>query len=348
MTNKRIRFYATAYSREEAETKAKELLEQLPKKEGILYHYTTREEAYRVGETEENFFVSLVPTGELYRPSNSLQTFPSVVANHTKRIKEGRYELYLCLYDRLPFFIKHLEGMERILAILKPTPRPVEALPVEAINTPEGRKTLDATISRFEPYEEKSEASELLQSVEQELKIYTLYDNFNEYSLEEIKEGLETGDYDGGIGDGQSVLSEVTGETYKTEEEYLTALSNLCGVEAVEQHRKQVVHGYRFYKALHFLQYVEYRLRQTENYLTVEAELPELEQKYGIKAEDYTEIGISREALLSTALYRYLREYLNHRAHFNGVTDSRIADYLNAPLNVIRRLQDDTAIVADL
>lgn len=338
MTNKRIQFYATAYSREEAETKAKELLEQLPKKEGILYHYTTREEAYRVGETEENFFVSLVPTGELYRPSNSLQTFPSVVANHTKRIKEGRYELYLCLYDRLPFFIKHLEGMERILAILKPTPRPVEALPVEAINTPEGRKTLDATISRFEPYEEKSEASELLQSVEQELKIYTLYDNFNEYSLEEIKEGLETGDYDGGIGDGQLILSEATGETYKTEEEYLNALATICGEDAVEQHRERLSNGFRFYKALFFLQYIEYRLLQTEDYALVEAELPTLVERYVIKEEDLQAVGESMDTILRHALNRYLQIYLNFRQFYNGMTDSRVAEYLNAPLKLIQEL----------
>lgn len=338
MTNKRIRFYATAHSREEAETRAKELLEQLPKKEGILYHYTTREEAYRVGETEESFFVSLVPNGELYRPSNSLQTFPSVVANHTKRIKEGRYELYLCLYDRLPFYLKHLEAMERVLATLRPIPRPVEALPVEAINTPEGRKTLDAILCQYYNEGEKSEASELLKYVEQEYKVYTLYDDFNELSLEDIKQGLETGDYDGGVRDGQLILSECTGETYKTEEEYFHALAKICREDTVEQHKEKLSNGFRFYKALHFLQYVEYRLRQTEDYSLVEAELPTLVERYVLRDEDLKAVGLNMDTILRHALKQYLQHYFNLRAHYNGMTDKRVAEYLNAPLSLIQEL----------
>ena len=347
MTEKSIRFYDRASTFEEAKKKAKELLKQFPKEELTLYYNFEQEQGkrgYLLGKVAHTDRVTSTPTDVVRKyPTALVQAFREEAEGEA-----GNYSIYVSLYDRLPFYYRYSNEVAVLVRVLQPTPKPTELIDVEAINTPEGRKRLDAYLSHTEIAEEISEEAEALQAVEQELKIYALYDNFGELSLMELKEAIDSGEYDGGIGDGQSVLSEVTGETYKTEEEYLTALSNLCGVEAVEQHRKQVVHGYRFYKALHFLQYVEYRLRQTENYLTVEAELPELEQKYGIKAEDYTEIGISREALLSTALYRYLREYLNHRAHFNGVTDSRIADYLNAPLNVIRRLQDDTAIVADL
>lgn len=347
MTNKSIRFYERASTFEEAKKKAKKLLQQFPEEESTMYYY------YDLAQGEKGYLLGKVAhtDRETSTPTDVVRRYPTALVQALREGAEGEagnYSIYVSLYDRLPFYYKHSNEVAVLARVLQPTPKPTEVIDVEAINTPDGRKRLDAYLSHTEINEEMSEEAETLQTVEQELKIYALYDNFGELSLMELKEAIDSGEYDGGIGDGQSALSEVTGETYKTEEEYLTALSNLCGVEAVEQHRKEIVHGYRFYKALHFLQYVEYRLRQTENYATVEAELPELEQKYGIKAEDYKEIGISREALLSTALYRYLREYLNFRPHFNGITDIRVAEYLNAPLNVIRRLQDDTAIVADL
>lgn len=339
MSRKNIQFYGTASTREDAVEKAKELLKQVPSEEGEL-HYHIEVEGTHSEKGELTFFVVRCKASDFNRHNDDslIRLYPSALAMK----RENTYSIYLCIYDRLPFYFKHSETLDVLLSFWSPIPKPVDNITVEDMNTPEGRRAMDAIFTKGQANTEPSDTSEALQYAEQELKIYALYDNFGELSLEEVIQALETGQYDGGVTDLQEALSEVTGKAYKTEEEYLNALAELCGADAVEQHREKVVHGYRFYKALYFLHYVEYRLRMTEDYSLVEAELPELEERYGMKEEYYKEIGLNREHFLLNVLYHYLQPYVTFTDFFGGMTDTRVAEYLKAPIELIRQLGTDT------
>ena len=299
-------------------------------------------------DTDGNTFLwkhTLKEDGETFRTESG--EVPTVyVCEREKETshKEGAYWLYL-LFDssRLSFFARQLSAKEHLLPLVRPLVRPTETLSVEDVHTYQGRRTLRTYFDygRDEASPDKTlETLKRFQEAPPELKLYALFDSFGELSLLEVKEALEAGDYDGGTTDGELVLNLLTGETYETEKEYLSALSELCGADVVEKYQAELLKGYRFYSASYFVEYLEYTLRQLEDYALLKEQETELARQYKLEGESLSELGApTGYSALDVALARWLENEYGLPTLYEGVSPTRIAEYFRIPLEKLRDVQ---------
>lgn len=336
-----VQYREDAATKYEAEEKARKLLLQLlPAGESSFKLVSTDAK-----DTEGDFlFYSLALKR---KPDEDESNLPTV---YVYRIKEetssesGKYWLYLLPdKEQLPFYSKQLRSMQILLPFSAPLLKPDESLEVGAVHAPSGREKLETYFNFGETYptSKEREAVELLRTAPKEMKIYAFFDNFGEGTLQDVKDALDAGEYEGGTLDGELILALLTGKTYETEKKYLSALSELCGAEAVQKYKDELVHGYAFYSLSFYVRYLEYRLRQSEDFSALQQEEPELRREYGFK-EKYLDEMQGDATALELALARYLSGYTEARSLYAGVTLARIADYIGAPLETVRKAISST------
>ena len=322
-----IIYKGTANTKEEAEALALSLLKPFMQEKGI-YKTITREymdgkQTVRLADAEDD---SIAP------PIVFISDFGG----------EGKvYKLYLVFdWDRLPFYYKYRNPViASLLPLFAPTIKPAEALPVEVVLTAEGEKKLRKAVYGWEEDTVlQRNIRRAQEETEESMRIYTLFDSFGELSSQEIKEGLEAGDYEGGIVDAEIVLNSLTGKTYRTETAYLKDLAAWAGAEAVEKYKTKILEDYRMYKTVRFMDYLHYMLLYTEDFSYVEAHYQEYASAVGYK-EEYAPVShIGEGTVLEAALHEYLQDYLDGRSFFEGLTEERVREYLNVPAPTYRRL----------
>jgi len=322
-----IIYKGTAHTKEEAEALTVSLLKPFMQEKGI-YKTITREymdgkQTVCLADAEDN---SIAP------PIVFISDFGG----------EGKvYKLYLVFdWDRLPFYYKYRNPVVvDMLPIFAPTIRPAEALPVEVVLTAEGTEKLRKAVYGWEADTVlQRNLRRVQEETEKSMRIYTLFDNFGELSPQEIKEEQESGEYEGGIVDAEIVLNSLTGKTYRTEKAYLKDLAAWAGAEAVEKYKTEILEGYRMYKTVRFMDYLQYMLLYTEDFSYVEGHYQEYASAVGYKEEYATVSYIGEGTVLEAALHEYLRDYLDERSLFDGLTEERVREYLHVPVSTYRRL----------
>lgn len=334
-----------ASTKSEAKEKADALLRQIYS--GDTNFTTIRSEA-EDGKGGFLFFTLSLNTGrEKYTPDEAIRKLPTVfVARGEAETSEspGRYWLYLLeSIDKLPYYVKQLTRLEVLLPYVMPVQRDDTPLSVEAMHTPDGRYFLEGILAGKECRQSLKEDVDLFQGAPKELKLYALFDNCGEMTLEEIRDELEAGTYDGGTRDGELILSASTGEKYDTLEKYIAKLSEICGADVVGRYRAKLEEGYNFYSVNAYIQYLEYRLRQTEDYELLSKEEPELAKRYGYQATALNGLRENKQTstALEIALAHYLKDYLDFRSLYDGLSYTRIADYMRIPASTIERVVID-------
>lgn len=294
------------------------------------------------------FFTLSLNTGrEEYTPDEAIRELPTVfVVRRDEDTSEssGLYLLYfLESIDKLPYYVKQLSRFEVLLPCVMPVQRDETPLSVEAMHTQGGRSFLEGRFSGGKYSDNLKEDVALFQGAPKELKLYALFYNFGDMTLEEIKEELEAGTYDGGTRDGELILSASTGEKYETLEKYIAKLSEICGADVVGKYRSKLEEGYNFYSVNAYIQYLEYRLLQTENYELLSEEEPELAKRYGYQATALNELRANKQTstALEIALAHYLEDYIKFRSLYDGLSYTRIADYMRIPASTIERVVTD-------
>jgi hypothetical protein len=327
---KQLNYRGTASTKEEAEALAYQLLQ--PFMDLTKERVTTVTREYADGRQEVRLATSAAEDGAeaLALPVVHILDFGG----------EGKhYKLYL-LFDlkRLPFYFQYQPSIVwTLLPLLQPTIKPEEALPVEVVLTADGARQLQRAL--YDSEETVLERHiQTAREAKKEERIYTLWDNFGELSPLEVKAELEAGDYEGGIGDAELILNAVTGKTYRTEKAYLKALAAWAGADAVEKYKEEILEGYRSYKALRFADFLHHSLLFTEDYSYVEAHYKEYASAVGYKEEYAPLAHIGDGTALDAALYMYLKDYLGVRQLFDGLTEDRVAEYLNAPASTLKKL----------
>lgn len=311
-------------------------------KELLLQNYPPKGD-YRLASTtteaEDSFCytLSLLPSHveEEITEDERLRTYPSALVQDISE-SSNSYRVYVYTYDRLPFYVKQIAMLPYTLPEIAPPLKPEAPLSVEVAHTAQGRAILNEDY--VETYNERVVA---FINTEKEDRIYTLFDCYGELTVEEIKKELDKGVLDFTFIDVEGIINNIEGKTYTSEKEHVARLSTLCGEEAVKRYLNNILIGYHFYKALYFVDYLEYMLRYTEDYGALAAQLTELKEAYGLK-EVELEI-ITQEAItpVEVALARYLYPYYEISDAFDGLTYKRIAEYLNAPHELIERLKID-------
>ena len=263
---------------------------------------------------------------------------PVVYLNKNEVGSESRYFLYLLENEeKLSFCVRCLFDFRIMLPSFRPLQKPTEPLTVEAMRTPRGYRQLEEYFNYGEPVDEHKEDVELFQETDKEKRIYSLFEDYGVLSLSDIEEEMEEGLYEGGTIDGEMILSEITGDTYETEEKYLEAVASFCGVEAVEKFKSQLVEGYRFYTVDRYLRYLEYRLRQTEDYAQLKEEEPELARRYGFKREYLDSLAdIGEASTVDVALAHVIDNYTSASHLYDGLSSQRIANYMKVPEKSMR------------
>ena len=342
-----IKYFAEAHSEEEVAEVALRLLRQTTKVGSS--DWTLNSE--KLTDSEGQVFswkYWLKPDEEAETDSKS-QARPTVYvttrkAETSEGAGDGDYWLYF-LYDsdKLSFCTRHLSRGEALFPLFRPLVRPTETLSVEAIHTLEGRRALRSYLNygEDEPSPDRTlEAVKRFQDAPPELKIYALFDDFGEMTLEEVKEELESGDYEGGEKDGELLLHVLTGKTYETEKKYLAELSKLCGAEVVKKYQDKLLSGYRFYSASYFVEYLDYTLRQLEDYTILREQEAELTKRYKLSAEALSELSRGKSAsALDYALARFLtNDYYSCPQAYEGLSPTRVAEYYRIPLEKLREL----------
>lgn len=343
---RQTKYFTTVTSEDGVALEAFRMLRQLCPAGSSDERYTLNSERH-VDTDGKTFFWkhTLKEDGQAFKTESG--EVPTVyVAEREKETsqKEGSYSLYL-LFDsnRLSFFASQLSAKEHLLPLVRPLVRPTDTLKVEDVHTLKGRRTLRSYFD-YGDYEESPdgtlEALKLFQDAPKELKLYALFDNFGELSLQEVKEALEAGDYDGGEKDGELVLHLLTGETYETEKKYLSALAELCGADVVEKYKDKLASGYRFYSASYFVEYLDYTLRQVEDYSILQKQEAELAKRYELEGESLSELGAPTGfSALDVALARWLENEYGLPTLYEGLSPTRIADYFRIPLDKLRDVQ---------
>lgn len=319
--------------KEEAKSEARLLLLQNYPPTGDFTLITGNTTSQEDGE-EIAFSLTLVPShveAEITEKER-IRNYPTALV---QRINDSdRYRVYVYTYDRLPFYAKQLVEPLYVLPVLAPALKPEAPLPVEAVHTAQGRELLDARYGATE-----DNIAEELITTDKDYRIYTLFDSMGG-TIEEVKAELDRGIFDGGVTDVERAIN-TEGNIYTTEKEHLTRLTTLCGATAVKKYKKEIVHSYRFYKALYFVEYLEYMLRLTEDYGAIAEKLPALQAEYGLTANEWEELTEENVTPAEAALSRYLTPYYSSMSLFEGLTYKRVAEYLNAPVELIQRLNVD-------
>ena len=343
-----LRYTGHASTKKEAEALAVSLLQQVVET-GSQYTVVTQEV---LGGNSER--VLLLPTEE--EPASPKTPYtPAVYIHGRKEEKDSLFWVYLLSdRDRLPFYYKYSPTTDVLLPLLRPIQKPEKALPVEAILTYEGAIELDALIKGDGGGDYASILEKSLNKVKEaanateELKAYSLFEDFGDWSLNDIKDALEEGDEDmGGIADA-SLLNGATGATYKTEKDFLKGLAGLVGKKAekvVEKYKDRLLSSYRFEKAYRFIDWLTLELVRTEDYRGVEAHYKEYASAIGYK-EEYTNALLRKEGkgaatALELALAKSLKGFIGFSSYFDGISDTRVAAYLNAPEDTIRKIYTD-------
>lgn len=261
---------------------------------------------------------------------------------------EEVYRLYLLFdEDRLPYYLKHVVDYHFFLPALQPTIKPEAPLPVEALLTYEGARQLDEAIDGGYLNEKGQEtpAEKYLRKAKEapkEKRIYAFFDDFGEMTLEEVKDALDAGDYDGAVIDAEATLSALTGKQLKTEKDYLSALADFAGKEEVEKYKEELLSSFRFCRAFRFVNFLQYELLRTEDYASVKAHYEEYASAIGYK-EEYVDTLLHKgtegtSTALDIALFKYLQHYVQLRTIYDGLSEDRLAEYLNAPKEAIRKV----------
>ena len=343
--SKKIIYRSNASTKKEAEAEAIRLLEQVVET-GERFQTVTKEYTNIHGESSDATVV-ILPSG-MDAPAEDT---PIVYIHRDKQEtpeKEGSYWLYL-LFDRkrLPFIYRCNSDLGELLGILRPTIRPEEPLPVEAILTKDGADTLEAALENFKDYTYSEETDAVLQEAKdapKELRIYAFFDSLGR-SLQEVKEDLEEGTFEVGAADGEIVLNTLTGKTFKTEKAYLKALGDFAGAVEVEKYKEQLLESYGWYKAYRFVHFLLYELLWTEDYSVVESKCKEYASAVGFK-EEYmkylTKGGEEYGSALEYALAIYMDKFLRLPFIFGGLNEMRMAEYMKIPKATLQKILTET------
>lgn len=321
-----MRYIARANTKSQAIEKAISLLRQFVPAGGVLNVETNE-------RSEDDTLVYMTVT------IKGREDSPVVYLNKNEVGSESRYFLYLLENEeKLSFCDRCLFDFRIMLPSFRPLQKPTEPLTVEAMRTPRGYRQLEEYFNYGEEVEVPAREDVLLfQETDKEKRIYSLFEDYGVLSLSDIEEEMEEGLYEGGTIDGEMILSEITGDTYETEEKYLEAVASFCGVEAVEKFKSQLVEGYRFNTVDRYLRYLEYRLRQTEDYAQLKEEEPELARRYGFKKEYLDSLeDIGGASTVDVALAHVMDIYTSASHLYDGLSSQRIADYMRVPAETMR------------
>lgn len=343
--SKRITYRSEASTRKEAEAEAIRLLEQVVETDKGFQ--TVTKDADNEADSADTTVV-LLPSG-MDAPAEDTP----IVYIHRQRKEtpeeSGIYWLYL-LFDRkrLPFIFRSISDLGFILAILRPTIRPENPLPVESILTKEGADELDAALEYVKGYGLYSESTDaVLQDAKdapQELRLYAFFDRLDR-SLQQVKSELEKGVFAEGTADGEIVLNTLTGKTYKTEKAYIKALGDFAGAVEVEKYKEQLLESYGWYKAYRFVRFLLYELLRTEDYDAVESHYKEYATTIGFK-EEYmkyiTKEGEKYGSAMEYALALYMDYFLRMPFIFGGLNEMRMAEYLKIPNATLQKIYTET------
>jgi len=345
--SKAIIYNETADSLEEAKTKARELLLQLLPADEDTYTIKEREATAKDGSALFHTF-SLVDGEETEAEARLWETdflnykAPTVCIWGEDGAKDGKgrsfYKLYL-YYDRerLPFYAKYLHEPRLTLPVTAPLLKPELELKPEDVHTPEGRRILDSYFDYGRGWELRNEdrAIQLIREAPEELRIYGFFENYYEDSLQDIERDLkEDVDSRGGL-DGEYILAVLTGKTHETEAEYRDALRELYGSGLVNKYQGELKASYKFYSTYYFVKYMEYLLRQKEDYSLLKEQEPELAKRCKYQESEIRKrYGV--ELAIDIALSFYLGSYFGLEFAYEGLSSSRIADYMRIPFSVMR------------
>lgn len=331
-----IKYRTTVETAEEVENAARRLLGQVADRERLYTFFVDTMEG-----TDFPYRVYLGYANEVPR-CNQEQYANTVLPIVYCAKKPSGYSLYL-LTDRskLPVYYRSLQNEEIVLPLFQPTIKPESELPVEALLTKEGQELIDSLDSEKRVVE-SPEVERRLTLASPSLRLAALFDVY-EKGISEAKYNkalkvalseLEKDTYEDGVADNEAAIALVTGKDTSTEKKYLAAVATYLGTPIPEKYKKELVNGYRFYKALRFRDWLYYELLRTEDYKHVETIAAEAAKKIGYKEEYLLEIlGDLKPAegltVAKLALVKYLHRYLQYGKYFDGITDSRLASYLN-------------------
>lgn len=330
-----IKYRQIVETAEEVENAARRLLEQVADRDRLYTFFVDTMEG-----ADFPFRVYLVYADEVPR-CNQEQYANTILPIVYCAEKPSGYSLYL-LTDRskLPVYYRSLQNEEIVLPLCQPTIKPESGLPVEALLTKEGQELIDS-LDSVERVVESPEVERRLTLASPALRLAALFDVY-EKGISEAKYNkalkaalseLEKDTYEGGAVDNEAAIALVTGKDTSTEKRYLAAVATYLGTPVPEKYKKELVHGYRFYKALRFRDWLYYELLRTEDYKHVETIAAEAAKKIGYKEEYLSEIidttKVEGVSITKLALVKYLLNYLHWSKYYDGITDSRLADYLN-------------------
>lgn len=331
-----IKYRQIVETAEEVEPAARKLISQVVDKDKLHTLIVETEEGKKYPSLVCIVYVDSMP--DVNKSDYERETLPKV---YVHELPSG-YALYL-LTDRekLPLYYRSLTNESVILPLYRPTIKPESELPVEALLTKEGQELIDS-LDCEETVVESPEVERRLTLASPSLRLAALFDVY-EKGISEAKYNkalkvalseLEKDTYEDGVADNEAAIALVTGKDTSTEKKYLAAVATYLGTPVPEKYKKELVHGYRFYKALRFRDWLYYELLRTEDYKHVETIAAEAAKKIGYKEEYLLEIlGDLKPAegltVAKLALVKYLHGYLLYGKYFDGITDSRLASYLN-------------------
>lgn len=330
-----IKYRQTVKTAEEVEPAARKLIYQVVEEDRLHTLIMETEEGKKYPSLVCIVYADSMP--DVNKSDYERDTLPKV---YVLEVPSG-YALYL-LTDRekLPLYYRSLTNESVILPLHLPTIKPENELPVEALLTKEGQELIDS-LDCEEVVVESPEMERRLTLASPSLRLAALFDVY-EKGISEAKYNktlkvalseLEEGIFVEGVADNEVAIALVTGKDTSTEKKYLAAVATYLGTPVPEKYKKELVHGYRFYKAFRFRDWLYYELLRTEDYKHVETIAAEAAKKIGYKEEYLLEIrgdlnpaeGFTAAKL---ALVKYLHRYLQDGKYFDGITDSRLASYL--------------------
>lgn len=338
------KYTATVRTAGEVEPAARKLLLQVADKERLFSI---------VADTEKgsDFPTTLYLVYADETPRNNQEDYSRLTLPKVYTMKgEDSYSLYL-LTDRekLPVYYRSLLNEGTILPLLKPTVKPEKALPAEALLTKDGQELIDSLdvggkVTDWQHERRLSLAAPSLRLA----ALFTVYKKdipeakYNKWLKAALGE-LESDTYEDGVGDNEIAIASVTGKDTSTEEKFLTAVAEYIGAPVPGKYKRELIHGYRFYKSLRFIDWLYYELLRTEDYSYVVSIAPEAAKTVGYKEEYLREItsdgkDVPGASAVKCSLYKYLRHYLAFGKHFDGITDTRLAEYLNVDKSTFQEI----------
>jgi len=350
-----IKYKKIVQKREDIEEEAKSLLLQMIENKDTINFVTISSE----GEAVPSCIYYLRPDqkseGDII-PEGAPVVYFTKFANH--------YRLYM-VFDksRLPFCWR-VDSLSPILPLCSPTVKPLEALPIDTINNPERTLALEEYIGG-EADTKSTFTGEILNrrfwETVKEMKDTPKKDRLALFfDMDWIEEGEEEPDTEyiskeelaklaisGKWGKdlvplaNALELSYFTGLDVSTEEKYLESVETFIGRKLTKKIKTALASSYRFDKTIRAGEYLYYELLRTEDYQKVLKAEEALIEYAGYKREYPLEFEKKAEGVTASliALCAYLRPVLNFPDFIDGLTLSRVCQYLGVDKETERKIK---------